>query len=293
MKNQLADLAAFATVAEERSFTRAAARLGVSTSALSHRMTNLEKRIGLQLLARTTRSVSPTAAGSAILSEVAPSLERIERTLTEATHLRDRPVGRLRLVLSRPAVHMTLIPKLAQFANQYPGIALEVTVSNDPVDIIEGQFDAGIQIGEYIQHGMIAVRVSDDLRLITVGAPAYFERNPIPRSPLDLKDHPCIAFRFSSGVYRWEFQKGRKQVTVNPHGPVSLNDPDLVLETVLAGVGIGLLIEEPIRGLIRKSQLIQVLDEWCPSFPGFFLYYPSRRNRPAALSALIDVLRIR
>lgn len=293
MRNHLADLAAFTAVAEERSFTRAAARLGVSTSALSHRMTSLEKSTGLQLLARTTRSVAPTAAGRAILQEVAPSLERIDRTLTEARRLRDRPMGRIRLVASRSASHMTLLPKLAYFAKQYPGIALEVTVSNDPVDIVEGQYDAGIQIGEFLQHGMIAVRVSEDLRLVVVGSPAYFETHPVPSSPLDLKDHPCVAFRFANGVYRWEFQKGRRQITVSPEGPVSFNDPDLVLDAILAGVGIGISIEASVRELISKGRLIQVLDDWCPSFPGFFLYYPSRRNQPAALSALINTLRLR
>ena len=218
MRNDLGELAAFAVVAEERSFTRAAARLGVSQSALSHSMRGLEKRLGLQLLARTTRSVSPTAAGGALLAELAPALERIERSLAEARNRRKRPAGRIRLVIPRTAAYLVLLPKLAEFARMYPEIELEVTSSNDPVDVVAEEYDAGIQIGEFIQRDMIAVRVSENLRLAVVGAPEYFKAHGIPRSPHDLKDHSCIGFRFSSGVYRWEFEKGRKAFTVHPRG---------------------------------------------------------------------------
>src|SRR5579875_2963854 len=219
MKNDLGDLAAFATVAEERSFTRAAARLGVSQSALSHAMRGLEKRLGLQLLARTTRSVAPTAAGTALLGDLSPALERIDRSLAEMRRLRERPAGRIRLVTPRSAARTVLLQKLAQFARAYPEIVLDVTSSNDPIDLVAGEYDAGIQIGEFIQREMIAVRVSQDLRLAVVGSPAYFETHRIPRTPRDLKDHPCIAFRFRRGVYRWEFEKGRRALTVNPQGP--------------------------------------------------------------------------
>ena len=180
MRNDLAELAAFATVAEERSFTRAAARLGISQSALSHSMLGLEKRLGLQLLARTTRSVSPTAAGTALLRDLAPALERIERSLAEARKQRETAAGRIRLVLSRTATYMVLLPKLAQFARTYPEIVLEVTSSNDPVDLVAGGYDAGVQIGEFIQRDMIAVRVSKDLRLAVVGSPEYFKSHKIP-----------------------------------------------------------------------------------------------------------------
>ena len=285
------DLAAFALVAEERNFTRAAIRLGVSQSALSHTIRSLEKRLGLQLLARTTRSVSPTAAGSALLDELAPALERIERSLAEARNLRDRPAGRIRLVIPRTATHLVLLPKLAQFARIYPEVFVEVTSSNAPVDLVAGQYDAGIQIGEFIQRDMIAVRVSKDLRLAVVGSPQYFKSHSIPRNPSDLKDHACIGFRFSSGVYRWEFEKGRKAVTVNPRGPATFDDPDLVMQAVLNGMGIGTAIEETVVDRIAKGDLIQVLRDWCPTFPGYFLYYPSRRYQPAALVALINTLR--
>lgn len=292
MKNDLGELAAFAVVAEERSFTRAAARLGISQSALSHSMRGLEKRLGLQLLARTTRSVSPTAAGTALLQDLTPALERIERSLAEARKRRESPTGRIRLIIPRTATYMVLLPKLARFARTYPEIVLEVTSSNDPVDLVAGEYDAGVQIGEFIQRDMIAVRVSKDLRLAVVGSPEYFKAHKIPRTPGDLKDHACIGFRFSSGIYRWEFEKGRKALTVNPQGPATFDDPDLVVQAVLNGVGIATTVEQPLSEMIAKGRLVQVLRDWCPTFPGYFLYYPSRRNQPAALAALINTLRL-
>jgi len=292
MKNDLGELAAFAVVAEERSFSRAAARLGISQSALSHSMRGLEKRLGLQLLARTTRSVSPTTAGTALLQDLTPALERIERSLAEARKRRESPTGRIRLIIPRPATYMVLLPKLARFARTYPEIVLEVTSSNDPVDLVAGGYDAGVQIGEFIQRDMIAVRVSEELRLAVVGSPEYFKARKIPRTPRDLKDHACIGFRFSSGIYRWEFEKGRKALTVNPQGPATFDDPDLVVQAVLNGVGIATTVEQPISEMIAKGRLVQVLRDWCPTFPGYFLYYPSRRNQPAALAALINTLRL-
>ena len=292
MKNDLGELAAFAVVAEERSFTRAAARLGISQSALSHSMRGLEKRLGLQLLARTTRSVSPTAAGTALLQDLTPALERIERSLAEARKRRESPTGRIRLIIPRTATYMVLLPKLARFARTYPEIVLEVTSSYDPVDLVAGEYDAGVQIGEFIQRDMIAVRVSEDLRLAVVGSPEYFKTRKIPRTPRDLKDHACIGFRFSAGIYRWEFEKGRKALTVNPQGPATFDDPDLVVQAVLNGVGIATTVEQPISEMIAKGRLVQVLRDWCPTFPGYFLYYPSRRNQPAALAALINTLRL-
>jgi DNA-binding transcriptional LysR family regulator len=292
MRNDLGELSAFATVAEERSFTRAAARLGISQSALSHSIRGLEKRLGIQLLARTTRSVSPTAAGTALLLELAPALERIERGIAETRKQRESPAGRIRLIIPRTATKMVILPKLAQFTRTYPEIVLEVTSSNDPVDLVAGEYDAGVQLGEFIQRDMIAVRVTKEMRLAVVGSPEYFESNNIPRKPQDLKDHACIGFRFSNGLYRWEFEKGRNALTVSPQGPASFDDPDLVIQAVLDGVGIGTAMEDSLRGLIAEGRLIQVLRDWCPSFPGYFLYYPSRRNQPAALAALIDTLRI-
>lgn len=290
--NYLDDLSAFAAVAQERSFTRAAARLGVSQSALSHSMRGLEKKLGLQLLARTTRSVAPTAAGAALLKSLTPALEQIESSLAEARKLRERPAGRVRLILSRPAAYMVLIPKLAAFTAAYPDIVLDISTSNEPVDLVAGQYDAGIQIGEYIQRDMIAVRVSQDLRLVVVGSPDYFKSHKVPRTPRDLNDHPCIGFRVKGGPYRWEFEKGRQAVTVSAQGPLLFDDSDLVLQAVLHGVGLGMALETNVAERIAKRRLVQVLADWCPLFPGFFLYYPSRRNQPAALSALIQTLRL-
>jgi DNA-binding transcriptional LysR family regulator len=291
-RNDLAELSAFAVIAEERSFTRAAAKLGVSQSSLSHSMRGLEKRLGVQLLARTTRSVSATAAGTALLQELAPALERIGNAVAETMKQRERPAGRIRLIIPRTATEMVLLPKLARFARKYPEIVLEVTSSNDPVDLIAGEYDAGVQLGEFIQRDMIAVPVTKEMRLAVVGSPEYFKSNTIPRHPQDLKDHSCIGFRFSNGLYRWEFEKGRKTLTVSPQGPASFDDPDLVIQAVLDGVGIGTAMEDKLTELIAKGRLVQVLEDWCPSFPGYFLYYPSRRNQPAALAALIAALRV-
>jgi DNA-binding transcriptional LysR family regulator len=292
VRDDLSDLAAFAVVAEERSFTRAAARLGVSQSALSHTMCTLEKRLGVQLLARTTRHVSPTPAGNSLLNDLSPALERIRTSLAEVRKLSHTPAGRLRLVLPRAAVRMVLLPKLRQFTNAFPHVVLDVTASNEPVDLVASDFDAGIHIGELIQRDMIAVRVSADLRLAVVGSPDYFQRRPIPQTPEDLKVHSCIGFRFGGKVYRWEFEKGRKMLTVYPQGPITFDDPDLVIRAALKGIGVGTALEQQVERLIAQRRLTQVLQDWCPTFPGFFLYYPSRRNRPAALDALIDSLRL-
>ncbi len=286
------DLAIFAVVAEERSFTRAASRLGVSQSALSQTIRALERRLGLQLLARTTRSVSATAAGSVLLEDLRPALEQIQTSLSKARHLRERPAGRIRLAVARAAALIVLLPKLKQFNRAYPDIVLEVTVEDGPIDLVAGEFDAGLQIGEFIQRDMIAVRATKDLRLAVVGSPEYFKNHARPRTPHDLKDHACVGFRFRSGMYRWEFEKGRKQVTVNPQGLVSFDDSELAIDAVLNGVGLGISLEEVLAPLIKQERLVQVLRDWCPTFPGFFLYYPSRRHQPAALAALISALRL-
>src|SRR5271156_4446288 len=243
MRNDLDELSAFAMVAQERSFPRAAARLGLSQSALSHSMRGLEKRLGLQLLARTTRSVSPTAAGTTLLKELAPALERIEGALADTRKQREPPSGRIRLIIPRTATKAVILPKLAEFARSYPEIVLEVTSSNDPVDLVAGEYDAGVQLGEFIQRDMIAVRVTKEMRLAVVGSPEYFKSNSIPRQPQDLKEHACIGFRFSKGLYRWEFEKGRKALTVSPQGPASFDDPELVIQAVLKGIGIGTAME--------------------------------------------------
>jgi DNA-binding transcriptional LysR family regulator len=292
MRNELNELAAFAIVASERSFTRAAVRLGVSQSALSHAIRGLEQRLELQLLARTTRSVAPTAAGAALLNDLSPALEQIDRALNEARSVRDRPAGRLRIVMSRSAVAMVFLPKLTAFAEAYPDVVLDVVTVTGPVDLVAGEFDAGIQIGEFIQKDMIAVRVSEDLRLAVVGSPSYFASRSIPQKPKDLNDHRCIGLRLPGGPYRWEFEQGRKAVTVGVNGPLIIDDTNLVIQAALAGVGLGLAFEEQVAEYLAKRRLIRVLEDWSPPFPGFFMYYPSRRHHPAALSALVHALRL-
>jgi DNA-binding transcriptional LysR family regulator len=292
MSNELNDLAAFAVVASERSFTRAAGKLGVSQSALSHTIRRLEQRLELQLLARTTRSVAPTAAGAALLKELSPALEQIDRALSKARSARHRPTGRLRIVTSRSAAVMVLLPKLAAFAKAYPDAVLDVTTVTGPVDIVAGEFDAGIQLGEFVQKDMIGVRVTRDLRLAVVGSPRYFSSRSIPRTPKDLSEHRCIGLRIPGGPYRWEFEQGRKAVTVAASGPLIIDDTHLVIQAVLAGVGLGLAFEEQIAAHVAKRRLIRVLEDWTPPFPGFFMYYPSRRHQPAVLSALVNALRV-
>jgi DNA-binding transcriptional LysR family regulator len=292
-RDNLNELAAFAVVAEERSFTRAAIRLGVSTSALSHSMSGLEKRLGLQLLARSTRSVAPTYAGEQVLSRLRPALDEIKAAVSKAGELRDRPAGRVRLVMSRLAGKMVLGPKLPEFARRYPEVQLDITTVDGPIDLIAGGYDAGIHVGEFIDRDMIAVRVSRDQRPAIVGSPAYFKLHPPPATPRDLREHLCIAFRIgTSGIYRWGLEKGRQKVSVSVKGPLVLDDLEMMIKAALDGVGLAFTFEEDVAGLVGKGRLIRVLDEWCPPFPGFFLYYPSRKNQPAALKALADTLRL-
>jgi DNA-binding transcriptional LysR family regulator len=292
MKSELNELAVFATVANERSFTRAAAKLGVSQSALSHAIRRLEERLGMRLLARTTKSVAPTAAGAALLKDLSPALEQIDRALDTARSVRHRPAGRLRIALSRSAAVMVLLPRLVKFADAYPDIVVDVVTGTGPIDLVAGEFDAGIQLGEYIQKDMIAVRVTQQLRLAVVGSPGYFASRSIPRTPKDLGDHRCIGLRLSGGPYRWEFEKGRKAVSINVNSSLIVDDTHLVIRAALAGIGLGLAYEEQVAEHVAKRRLIRVLQDWTPPIPGFFLYFPSRQHQPAALCALVNALRL-
>jgi len=292
MGNELNELTAFAAVASERSFTRAAVKLGVSQSALSHTIRRLEQRLELQLLARTTKSVAPTAAGAALLKDLSPALEQIDRALDKARIVRHRPAGRLRIVMSRSAAVMVLMPRLRAFAEAYPDIVLDVVTVTGAVDLVAGEFDAGIQLGEYIQKDMIAVRVTPQLRLAVVGSPRYFALRRMPQKPKDLRDHRCITLRLPSGPYRWEFEQGRKSVTIGVNGPLIIDDTHLVIQAALAGAGLGLAYEDQVAEYIAKRRLIRVLEDWTPPIPGFFMYFPSRRHQPAALSALVNALRL-
>jgi DNA-binding transcriptional LysR family regulator len=292
MKSELNDLAAFAVVATERSFTRAAARLGVTQSALSHTIRGLERRLELQLLARTTKSVAPTSAGAALLKSLSPALEQIDRALNEVRTARDRPTGRLRLAVSKSAARLVLLPKLPAFAAAYPEVVLDVSTRTGVMDLVGGGYDAGIQLEEFIQKDMIATRVTQELRLAAVASPGYFAARSLPLHPRDLSAHNCIGLRLPGGPYRWEFEKGGAPLTTTVTGPLVVDDTSLVIQSALDGLGVGLAYEEQVAGYIEQGKLIRVLADWSPSFPGFFIYYPGRRHQSAALSALIRALRV-
>jgi len=293
VRNDLNILAAFLAIAEERSFTKAAKRLAVSPSAMSHAMRGLEEEMGVRLLSRTTRSVAPTEAGEQLLTRLRPALADIQEAVGQLSGLRDKPAGRVRLLLPRFAATAVLSPKLGKFARDYPDILLDVTADDSRLDIVAGGFDAGIHFGEYIQKDMIAVRVSKDHRAAIVGAPAYFESHPKPKTPHDLLSHKCVNFRHgSAGVYRWEFDKGKKSLSVAVNGPLIVDDVETLVRAAIDGVGLAFVSDERVSPQLASGELIRVLEDWCQPFPGFFLYYPSRRQQPAALAALINALRL-
>jgi len=292
-RDDLNVLAAFLAVAEERSFTKAAKRLSVSQSALSHAVRGLEEEIGVRLLARTTRSVAPTAAGEELLRSLRPALTDLRAALGKISGLRGKPTGRVRLIVPAFAALPVLGPKLGEFARAYPDVVLDITTHERQVDLVAGGYDAGIQYGEFIERDMIAVRVSPDHRPAIVGSPAYFDNHPRPKSPRDLLQHRCINFRHGPDeIYRWEFEKGKQSLTVAVNGPLIVDDVDLVTRAALDGVGLAYLGEDRAVPHLETGALMRVLEQWCQPFPGFFLYYPSRRQQPAALSALIDTLRL-
>ena len=293
VRDDLTALSAFLAVAEERSFTRAAKRLGVSPSAISHAMRALEDRIGVRLLSRTTRSVAPTDAGEHLLARLRPALTEIREAVEQVSGLRGKPAGRVRLLVPRLAAKSVLAPKLGQLARDYPDIVLDVTTDDSRMDIVAGGFDAGIHFGEYIEKDMIAVRVSPDHRPAIVGSPGYFKSHPKPKSHRDLPTLRCINFRHgSAGVYRWEFERGRKSLSVGVDGPLIVDDLEMVIRAAIDGVGLAFLSEDDAAPHLARGALVRVLQDWCQPFPGFFLYYPSRRQQPAVLSALINVLRL-
>ena len=286
-------LGALLAIAEERSFTKASKRLGVSPSALSHALRGLEEGLGVRLLSRTTRSVAPTEAGLQLLARLRPALTDVQDALDQLSGMRDKPAGRVRLLVSRLAGAAVLGPKLAGFARDYPDVVLDVTADDSRRDIVAGGFDAGIHFGEFIQKDMIAVRVSKDYRAAIVGAPAYFKSHPKPKTPHDLLKHRCINFRHGTdGVYRWEFDKGKKSLSVAMNGPLIVDDVETVVRAAIDGVGLAFVSDERVEPQFKSGALIRVLEDWCQPFPGFFLYYPSRRQQPAALSALINTLRL-
>lgn len=292
LPSDLSALATFLVVAEQQSFTRAAKRQGVSPSAVSHSMRSLEEQLGVRLLARTTRSVALTQAGERLLVRLKPALTEVEETLGQISGETLRPTGRVRLLLPRFAVSSVLAPKLALLHKRYPDIVLDVTTDNSRRDIVAEGFDAGIHFGEYIEKDMIATRVSPDHRAAIVGSPEYFRSHPEPKEPRDLLQHSCVNFRHGpTEMYRWEFEKGKKEFSVAVNGPLIVDDLELVVRAALDGIGLVFVAEHEIAPYLAEGKLVRVLQDWCQPFAGFFIYYPSRRQQTAALSALVEVLK--
>lgn len=293
VRDELSVLSAFLAVADERSFTKAAKRLNVSTSGVSQAIRKLEEQIGVRLLTRTTRSVSPTDAGEQLLAHLRPALADIRGVLKTLSGLQSTPVGRVRLLCPRVAAKSVVGPKLGQFVRVYPGVELEVTTDDARLDLVSAGFDADIQFGEYIAQDMVAVRVSPDLRRAIVGAPSYFASHPKPTSPRDVVHHHCIRFRHrGESVYRWELDKGDESLAIAVSGSLLLDEVDLVVQAALDGAGLAWVGEDRVIEHLASGALERVLEEWCPPLPGLFLYYPSRRQHPAALTALIETLRM-
>lgn len=291
-RGELDDLAAFAAVARSRSFTRAAAEIGLTASALSHAMRGLEKRLGVRLLARTTRSVAPTAAGKRLLQSLDPALAELARGLSALADWRGAPSGAIRLTTFSYAARTVLAPVLPRFLLEHPDISVEVIVDDRLVDLVAGGFDAGIRYAEAVERDMVTVRVGPDLRTVVVGTPGYFARYPAPKTPRDLEAHTCINYRLvgGGGLLPWEFEQADRDIKMRVSGQLIVNDETLAAAAVRAGAGLGYMIEHDVAAEIADGRLVQVLDEWCPSFPGCQLYFPNRQVTPA-LRALIDALR--
>lgn len=289
------DILAFLAVARERSFTKAAAQLGVSQSALSHAISGLEARLGLRLLTRTTRSVSPTEAGERLVLTVAPRFEEIEAEMEALTELREKPAGTIRITASEHAVSAILWPRLAKFLRHYSDIKVEITVDHTLIDILAQRYDAGVRSGEQVAKDMIAVRIGPDMRMAVVGAPSYFTKRLPPKKPQDLTDHKCINLRLATygGLYAWEFERGGRELKVRVDGQLIFNGTAQMLNAALAGFGLAYLPEELAQPHLTRGRLKRVLEDWCPPFPGYHLYYPSRRHSSPAFSLLVDALRYR
>jgi DNA-binding transcriptional LysR family regulator len=289
------DLLAFLAVAREGSFTRAAAKLGVSQSALSHTVRGLEERLGLRLLTRTTRKVSPTAAGERLLLTVGPRFDEIAAELAALSELREKPAGTIRITAGEHAAGAILWPALATLLPDYPDINVEIIVDYGLTDIVAERYDAGVRLGEQVAKDMVAVRIGPDMRMVVVGAPSYFARRSRPKEPQDLTAHDCINLRLPTygGLYPWEFEKRGRELKVRVEGQLVFNNIALRLNAALAGLGLAYLPEDQVQTHLADRRLVRVLDDWCPPFSGYHLYYPSRRQPMPAFALLVDALRYR
>jgi DNA-binding transcriptional LysR family regulator len=294
-RESLNDIVAFLAVARERNFTKAAAKLGVSQSALSHTIRGLEARLGLRLLTRTTRSVSPTEAGDRLLRAVGPHFDDIQSELDALGALRDKPTGTVRITAGLHATETILWPKLQPMLRKYPEVKLEITVDYGMANIVADRIDAGVRLGEQVAKDMIAVRIGPDFRFVVVAAPSYFSNRAEPRSPGELTQHNCINLRFPThgALYTWEFERSGRELNVRVDGQLTFNNSKQILDAVLAGFGVAYLPEDVVKPHLAKKRLVQVLDSWCAPFAGYHLYYPSRRQDAPALSLVVDALRYR
>lgn len=293
LKDNINDLISFMVVARERSFTRAAAQLGVSQSALSHAMRNLESRLDVRLLTRTTRSVAPTEAGERLYQSLSPHLQEIEQEITALRDSRERPAGNIRLTAAEHSMNTVLWPRLKTFMQQYPDINIEVIVDNGLTDIVGERFDAGVRLVEQVARDMIAVRIGPDMRMAVVGSPGYFAHRGIPQTPHDLQHHRCINMRLPTrgGLYAWEFERNGEPQRVRVEGQLTLNSLPQRIEAAEAGLGLAYVPEDTIVDGVAAGRLQHVLADWCAPFAGYSLYYPSRRQHTAAFALLVDALR--
>jgi DNA-binding transcriptional LysR family regulator len=294
-RDNVVDLIAFITITQEHSFTRAAARLGVSQSAISHALSRLEKRLGVRLLTRSTRSLSPTEAGERLLATVEPRFQEVDAALEQVSEFRDKPAGTIRLTAGEHAVNSVLWPRLQGFTRDYPDIKLEIIAENGLVDIVAQRYDAGVRLGEQLAKDMIAVRIGPDWRMAVVASPSYFAARTLPSSPQDLTDHSCINLRLPTygGHYVWEFERGGRRLNVRVDGQLSFSSSSHTLSAALGGSGLACVPEELAQSHIDAGRLVRVLEDWMPTFDGYHLYYPSRRQTSPAFARLIGALRYR
>jgi DNA-binding transcriptional LysR family regulator len=292
-REDYSDILGFIAVARLGSFTRAAAQLGISQSALSQAVRGLEERLGLRLLTRTTRKVSPTEVGERLLATVAPRFEEIETELAALSEMRDKPAGTVRITTADHAADTILLPKLAPLLREYPDLHLEIDTNYGMVDIVENRFDAGVRLGEQVAKDMIAMRIGPDTRMIVVGAPSYLAQRSVPFTPQELTDHTCINLRLPTlgGLYTWEFEKDGQKLNVRVEGQLVLNGMNQIVDAALKGVGLATMLEDVVAPYVADGRLVRVLDDWCPLFPGYHLYYPSRRQPSPAFALVLAALR--
>ncbi|GBQ94941.1 LysR family transcriptional regulator [Acetobacter nitrogenifigens DSM 23921 = NBRC 105050] len=294
-RDELGDLMAFLIVAEERSFTRAAARLATSQSSLSHTVRRLEERMGVRLLTRTTRNVAPTEAGEQLAETLRPAFNGIVAKMNAISALRQRPAGLIRVTTSRHAAQTILMPAAKRLMLDYPEIRIELTVDQRLVDLVAERYDAGVRLGEQVEKDMVAVKIGPDLRMMVAGSPGYFAVNPKPQTPHDLTAHNCINIRLPTygGLYAWELEKDGRALNVRVDGQFVCNDVPMIIDAALNGLGLACLPEDQFDTLIDEGRLVRVLEDWCPPFSGYHLYYPSRRQTSPAFNLLIEALRYR